>query len=301
MVPLLRTAATVLGPLMLLAGCGTAPSPVVATDDPPASSAGTSQPAGASGELVARATVLQAPGERPQLCLGGVAESLPPRCGGPVVTNWDWEGVAHESAAGTSWGDYVVVGTYDGESFTTTRAPVPGEEYDGPPLGGGGEVDLTTPCPEPPGGWAPVDPGRTSDAALDRTVQRASALDGYAGLWLDQSVNPDLATGGEFAANDPARLVLNVAVTGDVAAAEHSMRETWGGALCVSTALRTERELLAIQQELGGHEGVLHSSSGRDVVEVGVVFDDGSLQRLLDERYGPGVVRVLSALRPYRP
>lgn len=34
------------------------------------------------------------------------------------------------------------------------------------------------------------------------------------------------------------------------------------------------------------------------VVEVGVLFDDGTLQREVDEKHGTGVVRVSSALQP---
>jgi hypothetical protein len=39
----------------------------------------------------------------------------------------------------------------------------------------------------------------------------------------------------------------------------------------------------------------------REVVEVQVLHDDGTLQRAMDAKYGPGVVRVTSALYPYEP
>lgn len=287
--------------LVALSGCGDVGSGTTTGSDP-ATSAGASSSA-TPGELIAAATVLEAPGEQSQLCLGGVAESLPPQCGGPVIPDWDWDAVPHESAAGTSWGDYVVIGTYDGERFTLTRDPVPRERYDGPPLLRGDEVDLSTPCVEPPGGWTPVDPRRTTEATLEQTVRRASAWDGYAGLWVDQSVNAAIADGDEGAANDPRRLVLNVRVVGsaaDRAAAEAALRETWGGALCVSSAKRTEAELLTVQEDINRTERPLASAVTWDAVTISVALDDGSLQSAMDERYGAGVVRVHSALQPHR-
>ena len=56
------------------------------------------------------------------LCLGGRPLSLPPQCGEVPIANWDWGAVAGEkSMYGTTWGEYHVVGTYDGEVFTVTE------------------------------------------------------------------------------------------------------------------------------------------------------------------------------------
>jgi hypothetical protein len=101
--------------------------------------------------------------------------------------------------------------------------------------------------------------------------------------------------------NDPARLVVNVRVVGDPAAAERQLREVWGGALCVSEARRTHAELRRIQDEVAGTPGMLTASARGDVVTLDVDFDDGTLQRRFDEKYGEGVVRVLSALFPVSP
>jgi hypothetical protein len=305
--------------LLVATSCGDAPGPGVASagadsTDPvgagsaagaggaagPAEAGSASGPGGGSGELVAHATVLEAPGTGPELCLGGVAASLPPQCSGPTVIGWDWAAVDAETAAGTTWGNYVVVGTYDGSAFTLTRPAVAVEEYDGPALAGPEEDPLTSPCPPPDGGWRVLDADTTTQESLDRTVRRAQRLPGYAEVWLDQSINHADPNRDPEAMNDPTKLVLNVRVTEDLAGAERRLRETWGGALCVSKARRTATELRAIQQELNGREGMLFSFTGHDVVELGVVHDDGSLQRELDERYGAGVVRVQSALRPYR-
>lgn len=67
----------------------------------------------------------------PELCLGPIAESYPPQCGGPPLTGWDWadhEGT-YDQQGDIRWGTYLVTGTWDGTSFTATEA-VPGALYD---------------------------------------------------------------------------------------------------------------------------------------------------------------------------
>jgi hypothetical protein len=198
--------------------------------------------------------------------------------------------------------EYVATGTYDGSTFILTEPPIRSEDYDGPRSRRAYEDDdrLATPCPEPPGGWRSVDPGSTNHRTLSRVARAAQHLDGYADLWWDQSVNPasDDPDADPGAMNDPTRLVVNVRVVGDVAAAEAELRQIWGGALCVTEATRTEAELRRIQDRVSGTPGMMSASSGRDVVDLDVVFDDGSLQRRFDEEYGAGVVRVHSAIFP---
>ena len=287
---------------LLVAGCGTTPPP--AADGPSGSPSTSETPA----PVVVRGIGLVLDdGDGPVLCLGPVLESLPPQCGGPQLVGWDWADVEASRRAGVRWtGAYVVTGTFDGTRLTLTEPPVPGDEYDGPRPPRSGEDDtLGTPCPEPAGGWRPVDPEKTDQRSLEEVGRVAGRLDGYAGLWWDQSVNPayDDPDGAdkEFDMNDPENLVVNVAVTGDPAAAEAELRKVWGGALCVTQMQRTEAELRRIQHEVARTPGMLSASSGRDVVDLDVEYDDGSLQRVLDERYGAGVVRVHSALFPVDP
>ena len=55
----------------------------------------------------------------PQLCLGPVAESWPPQCGGPPIRGWDWadhHGV-FEHQQQVRWGQFAVTGTWDGATF----------------------------------------------------------------------------------------------------------------------------------------------------------------------------------------
>jgi len=121
----------------------------------------------------------------------------------------------------------------------------------------------------------------------------ANRLDGFGDLRWDQSIND---SDDEFAMSDPARLVVNVRVTGNVRASETALREVWGGALWVTQAKRTQAELSKIQREVNDTPGMLFSDAGRDVVDLHVIHDDGSLQRRMDEEYGAGVIWVDSAL-----
>jgi hypothetical protein len=163
-------------------------------------------------EVHAVGTVLQVDDDAPQLCLGAIAESYPPQCGGPEVVGWDWEAVeGEESASGVTWGAYAVWGDWDGETFTVTREPILAALYD--PM-----VD-----PDAPDPW-----------------------------------NPALPAGP-----------------------------------------LPEDEALALQSELEDVvPGLLSSTpvNGRLVVEV--QFDDGTLQRAFDERYGEDAVVVIPQLRP---
>lgn len=253
-------------------------------------------------------TVLEAPGKGAQLCLGSVATSLPPQCGGPVIDNWDWaKAPTHESASGVRWGSYAVIGTYDAEAatFHLTKPVTTIEDYDGPrprdPLTGQGP---TTPCPAPAGGWKVLDPAKTTQATEDAALAAAAAMPTYAGAWVDQSINPADGSTEPEKVNDPAKLILNVKVTKDAAAAEQALRKIWGGMLCVSEGGHTEAALLAIQEELSANPpaGLLSSgvNSQLSVLELQVIDDlDGRVQSAFDAKYGPGVISVTSVLLPY--
>lgn len=272
--------------LIVLAACG--------DGDPSVDAGGGGDP---EQRYTASTTVLESPDHGPQLCLGGVAESYPPQCGGPDVVGWDWDDVeGEESASGTTWGTYSVVGTWDGERLTLTEPPGP------PTLPERLEPDFSTPCPEPAGGWSVVDPATATGEAQAAAIEHARAQPEFAGAWLDQSVNPAAQEDepDERSMNDPSKLVLNLRFTGELDRHETDIREIWGGALCVSQADRTLEELEQIRQELHEELELLHSgiSEVHGVVEVGVIVADPGLQESLDERHGPGTVVVTGALRP---
>lgn len=246
------------------------------------------------------ATVLESPSHGPQLCLGGVATSLPPQCGGPDVVGWDWDGVeGKESVNGTTWGAYSLVGTWDGERFTLTQTPGPPQRT-APSFDGA--MDFATPCDAPAGGWTVQDPATATDPALEAATAYARRQTGYAGLWVDQSINPGFGQErpDEAAMNDPARLVLNVRFTDELARHERELRTLWGGPLCVSPAEHTVEELRKIQRNLHEELDALTSSVDEvhGTVEVTVILAEEGLEESLDERYGPGVVEVSSRLRP---
>ncbi len=240
-------------------------------------------------------------GDGAVVCLGGVAESLPPQCGGPRAIGWDWadhEG-AYEEAAGVRFGVFAVTGTFDGTELTVTDA-LPADEWI-EESSGARDVEFGSPCMEPAEGW-PSDlvPMGTENGVLEAAQRRPD----YAGGWVTQRDPRDPMELDQALADDPdtgvVPPIVNVRVTGDPADAEAELRQLWDGPLCVTTAERTESELRAIQDEVSTRDGVLGSSADvvTGAVDVTVTYDDGSLQSELDDRYGAGVVRVTSALVP---
>jgi hypothetical protein len=263
---------------------------------------GTTVAAGSSSDVRYRvsATVLESPDHGPQLCRE-VMDSLPPQCGGPDVVGWDWDDVdGEESASGTTWGTFELIGTWDGERFTLTDAPAPPAVDLGPD---GAAVEPPTPCPEPAGGWVVVDPATATFDAQTAAAEYAQGQPSLGGLWVDQSINPALADGfdpgDEERANDPTRLVLNASFTGDLARHERELRAIWGGPLCVSEAAHSQADLMEIEASIPD-EGRL--ASWVDVITGTVHADyllvDREVQAELDRRHGPGVVVLSSWLQP---
>lgn len=247
------------------------------------------------------ATVLESPGHGPQVC-HVVALPLPPSCGGADVVDWDWGKVKAESVRGTTWGLYELIGTFDDGRFTLTepaRSATPGSGSDEPER-------AMTPCPEPEGGWRPVDESKATAEANRQAGRLARSAEEFAGKWLDQSymdaydLEPGDAERIERLANDPARYVLNIAFTGDLTGREEWIREVWGGALCISSAKHTERKLSSVRHELGNRRDLLSIGSDdiANQVTVTVYVASDELQAELDSKYGEGVVRVSGWLKP---
>lgn len=305
----LRSTASLLFLALALAGCGApATSPDAsgadgqqASPSVPGESGEPGAPAGEDQLYEATGTVLETEDDPAQLCLGVVLESLPPQCDGLPLERWDWTNVdGEERSGGTTWGDFHVTGTYDGTAFAVTDAgpPKPPDESDGDSIG--------TPCAEPPGGWAPVDPARSSQEHVSKAVQAARKLPDFAGVWVDYygEMDPD-ARSDEEAYGD---IILNVAFTDDPQRHEPELREVWGGPLCLTENERSYREVRAIQRELtdiAEREFGLRllwsdTDETRGTVGIGVVVIDEETRAKLDERYGEGVIKVDAALRPVR-
>ncbi|GAA4764916.1 hypothetical protein [Microbacterium gilvum] len=68
-------------------------------------------------------------GDGAVLCTGGVAESLPPSCSGPLLVGWDWSSLEgdFEEASGVRWGDFVVAGVYDPQEETIVASSIVSE------------------------------------------------------------------------------------------------------------------------------------------------------------------------------
>jgi hypothetical protein len=250
-------------------------------------------PDGYRGRFRVTATVLRSPEHGPQLCLS-VATSLPPQCGGPDIPNWTWNGLRSESAAGSTWGNYLLTGTSEGDTFTLTEPATVAEGGNGspptPPLG--------TLCAEPAGGWKPVDPARATREALEAAQIKANADPDFAGLWVDLRSPPNQPPTGE---QDPTTLVLNVRYTKDLARHEAELRAVWGGSLCLTQATRSIADLTRIQNELTDPKAGVTSSSvdiRTGTVEIYVFVATQARQRELDAAYGPGVVRLIGQLTP---
>jgi hypothetical protein len=214
-------------------------------------------------------------GGGPELCLGAVAESYPPQCGGPALADFDWGDVGSEEASGVRWGSYALTGTFDGSTFTVTDA-IPAALYD--TMAAPEEEPLAAACDDP----TTTDTARATPEDMDATLAAASALPTYASTWL---------TGN----------TINVAVTEDAEGAEAELRRTWGGMLCVTTVERTDADLNEVNQELQaalGEQLLTSGSTSPDSLDAQVVYDDGSVQEWADATYGDGLVRVSSALVP---
>jgi hypothetical protein len=240
------------------------------------------------GPFLASATVLAKDDGGPQLCVGAIGASYPPACGGPLIANWDWDAVKHQTHAGVRFGSYVLQGSFDGTTFTLTA---PAETFTGQEVPRvDDEVNLTPQCPEPVGGWRPADVSATTEATLREALRLAQTLDGYAGAWVNERPRAD----------DPTDTLLNVRTTADVAATEQALRRVWGGALCVSAAERTYAELRQIRNELTDMRGAL--MIGIDVpagqVDLRVIVATTQQQARLDESYGTGVVHLRGELVP---
>jgi hypothetical protein len=231
----------------------------------------------------------------PELCLGSIQESLPPQCDGTPMSGWDWDDVEGEETAGdTTWGEFYLTGRYDGETFTVVEAGPPE-----PTVGTEGTDAIGTPCTEPVGGWVASDLEHASLELVQEIQAKVSDEDDFVGLWIDYYNEPP----GGSTEEDPGDIILNVSFTGDIEAHEQELRELWGGPLCMSQGGKSYKELGEIQRALDPAEFGLEDlwsdvNVTQNYVEFGVIVVDEVAIEKIDERYGPGVVRIVPRLRP---
>jgi hypothetical protein len=238
--------------------------------------------------------VLQRGDDPAELCLGAIAASYPPQCGGIPITNWNWDAVEKEEwASGTTWGSYHVVGTYDGTSFIVEEAGdfVPSADDPTDPF--------AAPCPEPEGGWAATDATRTSEEDRLAAVKLAEGHPDHTASWIDY-INRDPSD-----PEHPGPYVLVLGFTGDLERHRAEAARLWGGPLCVIQQSRPLSELKSIQrglEEVTAEIGTGYLGSGIDVmrnqVSLATVIATPELEAALATRFGEGAVQIEPELHP---
>lgn len=281
---------------LLAAGCGAAEVGEVAEPEQAAA-----PPEDAAEALYeATGTVLEAPGGGPMLCLGPMLMSLPPQCGDIPIRGWSWDAVEGEQRhGGVRWGEFRVVGRYDGETFALVEAGPPGPAQAEPV-----EDLFVPPCPEPEGGWL-AEGAAASQSEVGGAEGYARRQAEYVRSWVFHMDDPAALEEGAYEEDLP---VVYVAVfTSEAARHEAELRTRWAGPLCVverdvpsaREGARIREEAEASLEELGlqmlsSWEGELGLAA-----EIEVVADPGGRgQAALDERFGPGLVRLVPKLAP---
>jgi hypothetical protein len=210
---------------------------------------------GYHGRFRLTTTVVQSPGHAAQFCKDEVKISDAPECSTVDIVGWDWGHLKADSAErnvetgyvyppGTKRGNYVLVGTFDGNQLTLTQPAVDAPPWnESAPAPQGSEFPETR-CPKPTGGWRPVDPAKATDGAFDAALRRAKTESGFGQVWKDQPYVEGQTT------TDPRKFVLNVSTTGDLAVMERKVRTVWGGSLCVSKTAHSAVQLSSVRDAL---------------------------------------------------
>lgn len=180
-------------------------------------------------------------GDNPMVCAGGVAESYPPQCSGPVLEGLDWSEITWaETANGVTWADMTIDVRVDGDALLLAAA------VEEPKPRGDDSVDFTPPCAPPEGGWVWTDGPLTAPEDMDRAANYARTQPDSSAVWvynlLENPEEGDLTGRQEY--------VLVALFTGNLATHETELRALWGGPLCVAERNTKASDLNAIQQEV---------------------------------------------------
>ena len=132
-------------PLLLLAACGGTDAVARDGSSPADPDAPPALALPANVRTANLAMVMDTGKGRPQVCLGPIAESYPPQCGGPVLLGWRWKDhPEHDRQGRIRWGSFMITGSWDGTRLRAVEA-IPAALYD--PMY---EEPTTPPDPEPP-------------------------------------------------------------------------------------------------------------------------------------------------------
>ncbi len=239
---------------------------------------------GSEQRYEANGTVLEVGQNGPQLCLGAIADSLPPQCSGLPLNGWDWDAIdGEESASGTRWKAAYVQGTYEGGAFTLTA---PAGEFRSPPAPDD-STRFRPACENPEA----VEEGAGINDWTDAQINDAPGL---VATWVTDPGNPEWD--GPFVGN----LVVR---PGSADEATAHVRRSYAGHLCVvERDQRTAKELDADFARLEDvlTQTILYGAANhqRGVIEATIVIVDDQARREIQDAYERGVVELTGALKP---
>jgi hypothetical protein len=184
------------------------------------------------------------------------------------------------------------VGTYDGRTVDVTAVG----PYEDDLSSSETAPDFASPCRTPTGGWTGL--GAATQAAVGPADAYARSQPDYVTSWVTHLDSGALEAGP---------IIFNALFTGDPERHRTEIGKVWSGPLCVLASNHpSARELARIRKDVEAGLGELglqmlwsQTTAVDPVVEIGVVVDvDGQAQAALDARYGPGIVRLVPALKP---
>ena len=246
----------------------------------------------ADTEVVAAGMVIQTTDDaEPEFCVGGVAASLPPQCGGPALAGeFSWDDVNGEQASGVRWTEewYYGVGFLDrtADTFTLTR-PLSSAPPEGWALPEEEPEEFPQLCDDPfRGGDEDYDdPNYDIQNAFQ---ERLETLPGYSMSWV----------------SDGERM-FNVIVSGDAEEAHAELRTIWPGGLCVEQRdMPTAQDTESATQALSKHadELGLLQWGGQGEMSIHVALADAATVARIHEIVSPWLtpddVRITSAFTP---
>lgn len=297
-----------------LAACGSVGDPDAPGDDPTTRAPDAMQvtePAAVDPEqeLVGLGIVMQRSADAaPELCVGAVAESYPPQCGGPVLAGaFSWDDVEAQQQDDIRWTDtpYYAVGHLDlatgGQGTLTLTRPLSPEAPEGFETPDHEDVMFPQLCDDPTGDVPDVDQAaRTADgtgmAEEQELIVVAQELDGY--------VTAYFSDGGP---------TMNVVINsdGDLDEARSALRAVFTGPLCVAQRdAPAESDVRAAQEALGERFEELRvlsagGSGTTGMLEVEVLVADPTTIEGVHETVArwlePSQVNITSTLRALDP
>lgn len=237
------------------------------------------------GDYWISSIVIQDRDEPAIVCVGFVNASLPPQCAGLVLVGFDWSGIDHEDRGDLRFSSSTYLeGRIEGDTFVVSfvRNATESDRLPSHP------PDLSSPCPEPAGGWTIVSPALVTDEAFGHALGYGNTIDDLSAIWVTQ---PPVEVA------NPVDVIVNVAVVDNVELHQEELRARWGGPLCVFQRPGRAADLRAIQDEIVDEPTSLGITSvGVDeigqVVAVGVIVADAGTVAYFVDRFGAGVVQV---------